>query len=118
MINTSAARVATGRISLFVVVEPRAKMPSSAARDELSRIRRTCPLSLTALVHEGTGFSAAMVRGVTTSLNLLEAPAMKTHVFANVRSAARWLETKAPEHGTALDIEAAVRALRNLAPPA
>jgi hypothetical protein len=49
---------------------------------------------------------------ITTSLNLLEPAATQTHVFANVKSAADWIESTAPQYGSASAIEAAVRALR------
>jgi hypothetical protein len=114
MIKASAPSVLDGRIGLFVVVEQQAKMPSAAARDELARIRRTSAIALTALVHEGNGFSAALVRGITTSLNLLERAETQTHVFAKVASAARWVEATAPRYGSASAIEAAVGALRTL----
>lgn len=112
MIKVSANNVPGSRLGLFVVVEPDAKMPSSEAREELARIRRTDSIALTALVHEGNGFSSALVRGITTSLNLLERAETQTHVFANVTSAARWIEATSAEYGSASAIEAAVRALR------
>jgi hypothetical protein len=112
MIKVAAGSVPDGRLGLLVVVEPHAKMPSAAVRDELARIRRTRTVALTALVHEGDGFSAALVRGITTSLNLLEGVGTQTHVFANIASAARWVEAKAPQYGSAIAIEEAARALR------
>lgn len=114
MIKVEASNVPDGRLGLLVVVEPHAKMPSSAVRDELARIRRTRTIALTALVHEGNGFSAALVRGITTSLNLLEGVGTQTHVFANVASAARWVEATGPHYGSAIAIEAAAGALRAL----
>jgi hypothetical protein len=112
MIKAWASNVPGSRLGLFVVVEPDAKMPAAAAREELARIRRAASIALTALVHEGNGFSAALVRGITTSLNLLERAETQTHVFANITLAARWIEATAPQHGSASAIEAAVRALR------
>ena len=38
---------------------------------------------LTALVYEGDGFGAALVRGITTSLNLLERGRTRTDIFAS-----------------------------------
>ena len=87
-------------------------MPSAEARAELARLRRSPNIGVTVLVHEATGFTAAMVRGITTSLNLLESAESRTHVFANVASAADWLAQKAPQFGTAGAIADAVQALR------
>ncbi|HEY4016703.1 MAG TPA: hypothetical protein VGM06_25380 [Polyangiaceae bacterium] len=101
-----------GRVGLFVVVEPHASMPSSEARAELSRIRRTSAIGLTALVFEGDGFAAALVRGVTTSLNLLERGRTRTHIFANVSSAAAWIATAHVAYGGGAELEAATKALR------
>ena len=112
VIENSARDAPGGRLGLFVVVEPHATTPSSAVRDELARMRRTSSIALTALVHEGNGFGAALVRGITTGLNLLEGSKSHTHVFADVTSAARWIETTAPEHGGGRPLAAAVRELR------
>ncbi len=54
-----------------MLVDPSSTGLPSAARDELTRIRRTGPIALTVLVYEGKGFGATLVRGITTSLNLL-----------------------------------------------
>jgi hypothetical protein len=112
VIETSARDAPGGRLGMFVVVEPHATAPSSAVRDELPRIRRTSSIALTALVHEGNGFGAALVRGITTGLNLLEGSKTHTHVFADVTSAARWIETTAPQYGGGSALAAAVLDLR------
>jgi hypothetical protein len=112
LIGDIARDAPNGRVGLFVVVEPHAAMPSSEARSELSRIRRTSAIGLTALVYEGDGFSAALVRGVTTSLNLLERGHTRTHIFATVALASEWIATTSPEYGGGRELEAATRSLR------
>jgi hypothetical protein len=111
-VDQAAAAAPHGRLALFVVVEPHAIAPSAPAREELSRIRRASRIGLTALVYEGDGFGAAVVRGITTSLNLLEGGKTHTQIFADVPSAARWIRTSAPEYGGGEALEAAVRELR------
>jgi hypothetical protein len=113
IIEQAAPEAPNGRLGLFVIVEPHATAPSPKARDELSRIRRANAIALTALVYEGDGFGAALVRGITTSLNLLERGAMRTHIFANVPSAARWVQTSAAEYGGGEPLESAVGTLRS-----
>lgn len=112
LIEESARDAPEGRLGLFVVVEPHATAPSSAARDELARIRRTNSIGLTALVYEGDGFGAALVRGITTGLNLLERGRSRTHIFADVATAARWVETTTPGYGGGSELETAVHTLR------
>ncbi len=112
-IHEAAPGAPHGRVGLFVVVQPQSSGLPSAARQELARIRRDGPIELTVLVYAGDGFGAALVRGITTSLNLLEPPQKQTHVFADVPPAARWIETKAPSYGRAAAIEAAVQTLRH-----
>jgi hypothetical protein len=112
IIQQAAPTAPNGRLGLFVVVEPHATTPSPAAREELSRIRRASAIALTALVYEGDGFGAALVRGITTSLNLLERNKTHTHIFADVVSAARWIQTSAPEYGGGEPLESAVRSVR------
>jgi hypothetical protein len=112
IIEQAAPRAPHGRLGLFVVVEPHSTTPSPAARGELSRIRRASAIAMTALVYEGDGFGAALVRGITTSLNLLERSSTHTHIFADVASAARWILTSAPEYGGGEPLETAVRSLR------
>jgi hypothetical protein len=111
-IGELAGNAPNGLIGLFVVVEPNATIPTSAARAELSRIRRSGPIALTALVYEGTGFGAALVRGVTTSLNLLERGRARTHIFESVTAAAAWIHATAPEYGGGAPLEAAIQTLR------
>ncbi len=111
-VEQAAPSAPDGRLALFVVVEPHAIAPSASAREELSRIRRASRIALTALVYEGDGFGAALVRGITTSLNVLERGKTHTHIFADVPSAARWIRTSAPEYGGGEALEAAVRGLR------
>jgi hypothetical protein len=102
-----------GRLGFFVVVETGAALPSEVVRAELARIRRRSAIAFTALVYEGNGFSAALVRGITTGLNLMSDTT--THIFADVPSATRWVETTTPQYGAAVPLESALRALRSAA---
>ncbi|HEY3592345.1 MAG TPA: hypothetical protein VGL13_00665 [Polyangiaceae bacterium] len=111
-LEAAARGIPDRRLALFVVVEPNAIMPSAEARAALANMRRSPAIGVTVLVHEGTGFTAALVRGITTSLNLIERVESRTHVFADVASAAKWLEDRAPQHGKADAISAAVQSLR------
>lgn len=74
-----------------------------------------------ALVCEGTGFRASMVRAVATGLNLLARPPFPHRVLGSVPTAAEWLERRGRAAGCALyraeDIVAQVAALRAAAHP-
>ncbi len=71
-----------------------------------------------ALVFEGEGFSASMVRAVATGLALLARTSFPHHVFADVTAAADWLARRQPDTPTrfgASELAGALGELRNAA---
>ncbi len=80
-------------IALLNVVEPNAPAPPSEVRAALARIMVDFGHALkgSAVVHEGSGFRAAAVRGVVTGLTLLARPPFPHKVFATVEEASDWL---------------------------
>jgi hypothetical protein len=83
-------------VALFTVVESGADLPPSHARDALAGFMRGASekLKLSAVAFEGTGFRAAAVRGVVTSLTLLARQPFPHKVFATVEAGAQWLATE------------------------
>jgi hypothetical protein len=81
------------QIALVTIVEPNAPPPPSEVRDALARLLgefgRTIRFS--AVAFEGSGFRAAMVRGVVTGLTLLARMPYPHKVFAGVDESSRWL---------------------------
>jgi hypothetical protein len=83
----------THEVALLTVVEPNAPPPPSDVRDALAAVLAEFGklIKFSAVAFEGTGFRAAMVRGVVTGLTLLARMPYPHKVFAGVPEAARWL---------------------------
>ena len=83
-------------VTLLTIVETGAALPPSHVRDALAGFMRSCDgkLKLSAVAFEGTGFRAAAVRGVVTSLTLLARQPFPHKVFSTVEEAARWYEAE------------------------
>lgn len=86
------------RIVMLTVVEAGADMPDAPVRNALAELfHRVAPSVIaSALVFEGTGFKAATVRALTTTLNMVTRQPFPHKVFATVGEAAAWL---APQTG-------------------
>ncbi|HZS40192.1 MAG TPA: hypothetical protein VFF06_25350 [Polyangia bacterium] len=112
-----AARQPSG-IALLNIVEPSAPAPPSEVRGALARILTEFghELKCSAVVHEGSGFRAAAVRGVVTGLTLLARQPFPHKVFATVDEASAWMtDTLHKSFGwtvTAVDLIDAVNDLR------
>src|SRR5262249_34587794 len=80
-------------ICLLTVVEPDARPPPSEVRDALAGVLGEFGklIKFSAVAFEGTGFRAAMVRGVVTGLTLLARMPYPHKVFAGVEEAVRWM---------------------------
>ena len=89
-----AARAELGS-ALLTVVELGAAVPSSAARDELGRVFASLAdtIACSALVFEGTGFVAAGVRAIATTIAQVSRAPFPHRVFSSVEQAGAWLET-------------------------
>lgn len=81
------------RIIMITVVEAGADMPDSTVRNALAALfQRVAPSVIaSALVFEGTGFKAATVRALTTTLNMVTRQPFPHKVFATVSEASAWL---------------------------
>lgn len=117
-----AATVSAPGILLGVVAEG-ASPPDAEARAALAEVLSGGGgfVHSSALVCEGSGFRASMVRGIATSLNLLARPPFPHQVFATVPAAAQWLEGRTRGTGCeayrAQQIVSQVAALRTASGP-
>ena len=105
---------ALGRpVGFLDVVAVRTKPPPEDARtvfvDAMRKFGDKC--AATAVVSEGTGFFAALVRSVVTGIAFVARPPFPIDTFATVDDAAIWLATRVPGSSAAAIVEA-VRALR------
>lgn len=87
--------IATSRdkIIMLTVVEAGADMPDAAVRNALTDLfNRVAPSVIaSALIFEGTGFKAATVRALTTTINMVTRQPFPHKVFATVSEASTWL---------------------------
>lgn len=115
--------VCSGRgceFAIMIVVEKRAQLPESAARDALASLMHDASkwIQVSALVFEGTGFIAAAIRGVVTGISMLARQSFPHRVFDSVSDASVFIERK--QSGTnrtpfvARRLETAVAELRRL----
>jgi hypothetical protein len=88
------------KVGVVIVIEPTAAPPSSAARKGLAEVfsSRADVVVAVAVVPDGSGFRASMVRGVVTGLSLLARFPYPYKVFNKIDSATAWL---APQVGGA-----------------
>jgi hypothetical protein len=87
-----------GGVILATVVEWNAPAPPVDARKELARFLSGCSgrMILSAVVHEGAGFRAAMVRSVVTGLALVAKLPYPHKVFVTVADAEGWFRACSP----------------------
>jgi hypothetical protein len=108
-----------GGLFLLTVVEAGAPPPSQEARYALARFLSSGAgrMILSAVVHEGSGFRAAFVRGVVTGLALLANLPYPHKVFGSVEEAATWFRMKAtaPRSWGEQELVLAVKELRQRA---
>lgn len=103
---------------VITIVEPDAPFPEAHVREALANFMRRSSSSMksSAVVHEGTGFRAAAVRGVVTGLTLLARQPFPHRIFATVPDGCRWLagslRETAPE--LAYDPDQLIEAIREL----
>jgi hypothetical protein len=107
----------TQAVCLLTIVEPNAPPPSSDVRDALAGVLGEFGklIKYSAVAFEGSGFRAAMVRGVVTGLTMLARMPYPHKVFAGVEESARWLCGNASAVGfreTANEVIDAVAELR------
>jgi hypothetical protein len=88
------SRRARGRVVFFTVIEHGASLPSNEVRTLNAGLLRACPIQLSVLVFEGTGFQAATVRGVGTGIGLLARTPCPHRAFSSVGQAADWVEAQ------------------------
>lgn len=90
--------------ALLTIVEPNAPVPEGHVRDMLAGFMRKSATTIksSAVVHEGSGFRAAAVRGVVTGLTLLARQPFPHRIFADVADGCRWLSGSMRETAPAL----------------
>jgi hypothetical protein len=80
-------------VGLLTIIEPNAPPPTSEVRDGLAAVLGEFGklIKFSAVAFEGSGFRAAMVRGVVTGLTMLARMPYPHKVFAGVNEATQWL---------------------------
>ncbi|MEM7157031.1 MAG: hypothetical protein AAF799_29535 [Myxococcota bacterium] len=79
-------------ILLLINVEDSAPPPSSKARGAMaSMLKAATDVRAAAIVHQGQGFGASMVRMVVQSLNMIAKYPYPSRVFGTNRAGAGWL---------------------------
>lgn len=106
------------RAALLTVVEQGAPIPSSEARAALANVLRhgADAVLASAVVMEGDGFRASMVRSVATGLALVARQPFPHRVFARTEDAAEWLDLRLGgqlPHASAAEISVALEELRH-----
>jgi hypothetical protein len=105
------------RAALFTVVAKEASPPSSEARTALSNVLRhgVDAVLASAVVMEGDGFRASMVRSVATGLAVVARQPFPHRVFARTADAAEWIDLRlggSAQHASAAEISVALEELR------
>ncbi len=107
-------------IHYLTIVETGAREPSSEVRGAISTFftKSANAVKLSALVFEGTGFRAAFVRSVASSIARFSRYPFPHKVFATVDAAVTWLRATSPGLGacTASDLASAVAQVRGQTP--
>lgn len=103
---------------LMTIIEANAPLPEAHVRDALAGVLKKHPVAIksSAVVHEGSGFRAAAVRGVVTGLTLLARQPFPHRIFATVDDGSRWLAASLREtapHAN-VDGEHLIEAVREL----
>lgn len=92
------ARNNKGVVNLLNVVRPGSPMPDEAARHALIQVFRYIAdqgaSAQSAVVFEGSGAAASIIRSVVTGLSLVSKTMLPIKVFATVEDAATWLQPK------------------------
>lgn len=103
---------------VLVVVAKGAPMPSADIRAAMAEpfVEHADVIAGYAAVHEGSGFAAAAVRGVVTSMMMVKRLPYEHRVFARVDEAALWLGSKAANVFSAGELVAVVEQLRSASP--
>jgi hypothetical protein len=108
----------TSHGAFITIVEANAPLPEAHVRDALASLLKKMAsfIRSSAVVHEGSGFRAAAVRGVVTGLTLLARQPYPHRIFARFDDAARWLAVSLRETAPDKPIEAEelIEALREL----
>lgn len=85
--------------STLIVVQDECALPDPPARKLLEQLtellKPTCKIA--AMVHEGTGFRAAAVRAILTSLAFLTKQAWPYKIFQSVQHGTTWMADQAPD---------------------
>ncbi|MEW5853876.1 MAG: hypothetical protein AB2A00_34195 [Myxococcota bacterium] len=116
-VNTALARHPKG-MGLVVIAQLPASPPAEDARKSFIALTEEAQsgMKAAAVVAEGKGFGAAVVRSVTTGVVLLARSRVPTRVFAESPEASAWLSDELGRAhagcGSATELEAAIQALR------
>jgi hypothetical protein len=118
------ARIAAGGkrgVAVLAVIEEDAPLPTTEVRSALvAALRRsTGKMQAYAVLYEGTGFTAAAVRSVVSSVGLLVRPAFPYKVLGRIEDACGWiaphLKAGSNQGISAEDLAQGVRMLRRQA---
>jgi hypothetical protein len=123
MVNVQAklndfARLRKNGIALLTIVEVDAPIPEGESREAVARFLRDSAWAIrcSAVVHEGAGFRASLVRAVVTGLTLAAHQPFPHKVFASVPLASAWLARSMHDNRvgslSAQDLDAAIVRIR------
>jgi len=118
--STAAAMRATREVTpdergvLLGLVEAGAPAPASDVRKALADAMREADgfVRASALIFEGQGFQASIVRMVATGLALIARPSFPHHVFGELAEAIAWLQPRCEPPSTAANLQAMITELR------
>jgi len=93
-----------GDAVILCIFEPTSEPPPQALREAASTLlNQLAPkLRCVAYVIEGTGFRAAMIRGVLSSIELVRRSAYPARYFATVADASAWIAVETGRRSTEL----------------
>lgn len=110
------SKASPGGVFLCTIVEAKARAPDLEPRRALARFLANCSgtMIMSAVVHEGVGFTAAMVRSVVTGLALVANLPYPHKVFPTLSDADTWFRANSPvagawREGELLDVVTEIR---------
>jgi hypothetical protein len=115
-IEAHGRRVGKGKLTEVTLLGTDVRMPDAQVRQALdAMVPRLAPYyACVAAVFEGTGFRAAMIRGVLTSFQLIGRLKYPHGVFDTVAECAKWVHEVGVVGAELADIADAAREVRSL----
>ena len=86
----------TGGVGLLQIIGERATPPDASVRDALAAMLKEneARIVASAVVFEGTGFRASVIRSIVIGISMLSRPKCPHTVFASVNEGVAWLGSR------------------------